>query len=135
MSKLFNYNKNNSPNYNKYIIYLLIIFILLNIIDISNILKLLSGVTISKLLFVNIILAFISLIYSIIDFYVLTLFLNGKMHIHKYTPLFLWKWLNNKEKISQFQPYVIRGFTDLYLKNIITHIIGLFILILIYVTI
>ena len=101
-------------------------------LDFNSIIILLSKLTFIKVLLLNIILALIHFIYLIIDLYIFTLFLKGKFTIPVYAPLFLWNWLKEKEKISQYKPNEVRAFMDLYVRNIIANIIGLSTLILIY---
>nr|UDY67751.1 hypothetical protein [Ganoderma lingzhi]UDY67787.1 hypothetical protein [Ganoderma lingzhi]UOL49793.1 hypothetical protein [Ganoderma lingzhi]UOL49829.1 hypothetical protein [Ganoderma lingzhi]UOL49869.1 hypothetical protein [Ganoderma lingzhi] len=125
-------NKNNTPKFLKYLKYLIILLILIVSVDFNSIVILLSKLTFTKVLLLNIILALTYLIYLIIDLYIFTLFLKGKISIPVYAPLFLWNWFKEKEKISQYKPNEIRAFMDLYVRNIIANIIGLSTLILIY---
>ena len=132
-STLPSHNKNNTPKFIKYLKYFIIFLFLIVSVDFNSIILLLSKLTFTKVLLVNILLALIYLIYLIIDLYVFTLFLKAKITIPAYAPLFLWDWLKEKEKISQYKPNEVRVFMDLYVRNIIANIIGLSTLILIYV--
>ena len=131
-STLPSHNKNNTPKFIKYLKYLIILLILIVSLDFNSIIILLSKLTFIKVLLLNIILALMHFIYLIIDLYIFTLFLKGKFTIPVYAPLFLWNWLKEKEKISQYKPNEVRAFMDLYVRNIIANIIGLSTLILIY---
>lgn len=132
-STLPSHNKNNTPKFIKYLKYFIIFLFLIVSVDFNSIILLLSKLTFTKVLLVNILLALIYLIYLIIDLYVFTLFLKAKITIPAYAPLFLWDWLKEKEKISQYKPNEVRVFMDLYVRNIIANIIGLSTLILIYI--
>ena len=115
-STLLFYNKNNTPKFIKNFKYLIIFLFLIVSVDFNSIFLLLSKLTFTKVLLVNIILALIYLIYLIIDLCVFTLFLKANITFPEYAPLFLWDWLKEKEKISQYKPNEVRAFMDLYVK-------------------
>ena len=79
-----------------------------------------------------IIIGFIYLIYLFIEFYILMLFLRGRMTMPKHIPLFLWTWLKGMEKISKYKIQAKRAFIDLYVRNLIFYIIVLSVFILNY---
>lgn len=90
-------------------------------------------ISFSTILLLYIIVGSIYLLYLIIDLYLFILLIRDKMTIPYYLPDFIRNWLLKKEEIAKWEAHVVRSFVDLDVRNIISHIIGLSLLIIFYI--
>ena len=125
-------NNSKRPNFFKYIKYLLISIFLFCTLDLNLIIQFIKELTFKKVFYVNIYVVILYIIYLCIELYIFILCYKGKMTIPEYLPLFLWNWLNHIKTISSYEPQEVRIFMDLYVRNLIVNVIGLFVLILVY---
>ena len=127
-------NNSKKPNYFKIIINIIIfMFIVYFVVDFNSLLENILKITFKQVLKINIIIASLFLIYLFIDLYIFILFLKGKIKIPYYLPPFLLKWVHKKKVISKYKAVEIRAFMDLYVKNILSHIVGLLFLIIFFI--
>lgn len=84
------------------------------------------------ILFYNILIGVLYLIYSILNLYILLLYLRKKMSTPLYLPDYIRNWFLKKEEISKCKVEEIRILVDLEIRHIITIIVLTFILIIEY---
>ena len=126
-------NISNKPNSFKNIIILVIcLFLIISIINFNYLLDIILNLSLIKVLKFNIMISVLLIIYKIIDIFIFILFIKRKIKIPYYLPLFLFEWLNQKQKISYYAPKEIRAFMDLFIRDLFSHIFALLIMIIIY---
>nr|YP_010561572.1 hypothetical protein OSR58_mgp18 [Ganoderma flexipes]UYX56943.1 hypothetical protein [Ganoderma flexipes] len=106
------HNKNNTPKFIKYFKYLIILLFLIVSVDFNSIVILLSKLTFTKVLLLNIILALMYLIYLIIDLYIFTLFLFKIKNIFFIINIskYIFKYYSNKVKyLFRYMPLYFYG--------------------------
>ena len=84
------------------------------------------------ILFYCIIIYGLYLAYLIFNLYILLLYINNKITTPQFLPIYLQNWLVEKEKIAKYKLSAKRYFVDLEIKDILSYIVLLSLLVFVY---